>query len=198
MPTILTKVTLRLYSMQVAAMEQLQREKAEAAAAVRRLEGELAAAVSDREVARVHTADLESRLAGMDRLRGERSAALGTVQRLEVEAAAAAASLAAAMAQVAALEDKAGPRGLCFRGLQQQTRAAAARRRWPRWLPRWRPPWRRSLLWRTRRVPGVVASGPFQSLKDVLYSRHRQRLDVEAAAATASLENMTGPEGLQR
>ena len=98
---------------QVAAMEQLQREKAEAAAAVRRLEGELADAVRDREVARMHAADLESRLADMERLRGERAAAVASVQRLEVEAAAAAASLAAATSQVAALENKVGP-CVCF------------------------------------------------------------------------------------
>ncbi len=94
-------------------MEQLQREKAEAAAAVRRLEGELADAVRDREVARMHAADLESRLADMERLRGERAAAVASVQRLEVEAAAAAASLAAATSQVAALENKVGP-CVCF------------------------------------------------------------------------------------
>jgi hypothetical protein len=85
---------------QVAAMEQLQRDKAAAVAAVSRLEAELADARREREAARGAAAAAEARLADIDRLKREKAAALAAVQRLEVDAAAGAASLAAAQSQV--------------------------------------------------------------------------------------------------
>lgn len=65
--------------MQVAVMEQLQREKAEAAAVVARLEGELSRVTRAREADRARAAELEAKLAAAEGLRGERSAALATV-----------------------------------------------------------------------------------------------------------------------
>jgi len=73
----------------VAAMEQLQRDKAAAVAAVGRLEAELADARREREAARGAAAAAEARLADIDRLKREKAAALAAVQRLEVDAAAA-------------------------------------------------------------------------------------------------------------
>ncbi len=70
-------------------MEQLQRDKAAAVAAVGRLEAELADARREREAARGAAAAAEARLSDIDRLKREKAAALAAVQRLEVDAAAA-------------------------------------------------------------------------------------------------------------
>ncbi len=72
-----------------AAVEQLQRDKADAAAAAGRLEAELADARRERDAARGAAAAAESRLAAMEQLKRDRAAALAAAQRLEVDAAAA-------------------------------------------------------------------------------------------------------------